>query len=192
MNLGTTLKKLWDVYPKRSPNKKIFKKTFLFYLLLTFDGYRMKNRKVIFMLKKTYSFAKILTSGAPRGASKHIAPPLFYLYNSITYRKFDTNRTLFGRICFAQNGKRDGRIRTTKNIVRGNTLIKRWTQGVLTRFNPVSFILLKTFFKKQCRHGTYLFQKMCAVRISTMGAQSLCGGFIGQDQLLILPTGFRL
>ena len=94
------------------------------------------------MLKNTNSFAKILMTGAVRGPSKHITPPLSYLYNSITYRHINANRTQAGVWACAQNDHRDARIR----FVRKLYAIKKWTQGVLTRFIPVSFIFLETFF----------------------------------------------
>ena len=136
------------------------------------------------MLKNTNSFAKILMTGAVRGPSKHITPPLSYLYNSITYRHINANRTQAGVWACAQNDHRDARIR----FVRKLYAIKKWTQGVLTRFIPVSFVLLKTFFKKQCRRGTDFFRKVYSARISF----PFWKRFNGQDQLLILPTGFRL
>ena len=106
------------------------------------------------MLKNTNSFAKVLMTSAPRGLSKHITPPLFCLYNSITYRQFNTNRTMFGRFPFAQNGNRNGQNGTQKIYA-----IKKWTQGVLTRFIPVSFVLLKTFFKKAMQTRNISFSK---------------------------------
>jgi len=137
------------------------------------------------MLKNTNSFAKILMTGAVRGPSKRITPPpLSYLYNSITYRHINANRIQAGVLTCVKNDSRDTRIR----FVRKLYAIKKWTQGVLTRFIPVSFVLLKTFFKKQCRRGMHFVKERYAARISF----PFWKRFNGQDQLLILPTGFRL
>ena len=139
------------------------------------------------MLKNTNSFAKILMTGASRGLGKHITPPLSYLYNSITYGHINANRIQAGVSACVKNDRRDARIRTAQNDAQIFS-IKKWTQGVLTRFIPVSFVLLKTFFKKQCRRGTDFFRKVYSAGISF----PFWKRFNGQDQLLILPTGFRL
>ena len=157
-------------------------------MLLTFDEYRMKQERWNLCWKTQIRLQRFWWPAPCAGQANASPPPLSYLYNSITYRHINANRIQAGVWACAQNDRRDTRIR----FVRKLYAIKKWTQGVLTRFIPVSFVLLKTFFKKQCRRGTDFFRKGCPARIFVPDAFDFRDESNGQDQLLILPTGFRL